>query len=146
MDLEFAQALALAAHGDVWLRDADDAPPPLPCVEIPSLACGKWPRFVLTGMKEPIAHAEGSWYRWLHDRGATRLRLIMASRPLPTAQGWMPGCWTATYRGRSMGTTPSVPDVSVAEATALLGATIAATLRDLREHGDEWCPPVLEGA
>ncbi len=35
-------------------------PPPLPCVGIPSLARGMWPRFVLAGVREPIAHAEGT--------------------------------------------------------------------------------------
>lgn len=85
MDLGFAHALALAAHGDLWLRAADDVPPPLPCLEIPFLARAMGPRFVLSGVQEPIAHAEGSWYDWLRDRGATRLRLTVAPRRIRRA-------------------------------------------------------------
>lgn len=80
MNLGLAHALALVAHGDAWLRAADDAPPPLPGLEIASLACAMGPCFMLTGVRESVAHADGSWYGWLRDRGATRLRLTTASR------------------------------------------------------------------
>jgi hypothetical protein len=78
MDLGFAHALALVAHGDAWLRAADDAPPPLPCLEITSLGCAMGPSFVPSGVREPLAGAEGLWYGWLRDRGAMRLRLTTA--------------------------------------------------------------------
>ncbi len=80
MNLGLAHALALVAHGDAWLRAAADAPPPLPGLDSASLACAMGPCFMLTGVREPIAHADGSWYGWLRDRGATRLRLTTAPR------------------------------------------------------------------
>ncbi len=187
MNLGVAQALALVAHGDAWLRAAHDAAPPSPCSTVPALARQPSPRFAPTRGGGPIARAEGPWYRRLRDRGATRLRLTTApwptrraaatgapagdSRPVPkegaallvtypdrrelwiptwrwrpAARGRMAVRWAVTYKGQPGDTPPRVPDVPVPAASAALGATLAATLRDLRAIGDERLTPPLEEA
>jgi len=79
MDLEFAQAIALAAYGDVWLQGPLEREPPLACLASPGLARALGPRFD-AGTAGVIAHAEGPWYRWLRERGATRLRFAIVPR------------------------------------------------------------------